>query len=444
MPVLSWQMATQPLSDNVRKPSFPAGRRCPTPMANSTSRAMTRESSGHRRRGDRPGQQARAAQGAGDAAAATAVAADRRRLIRLCLERLCRHDDAFPAADPPARSHAYGWTGCNGRAVALTIAARQRIVEGGARRARRRTGAAVHRTGAVRGPGLLRQLAPWMLMLYRRRDAQELIKGDRFDCDGRSISSLASLAVEAEQHRTRPISARSVHAPTNPAVSCSRANSPPGIEWISSCVYGCSGCVEHCGGSRLHDFADIHHRDPIADLGGHAQVMGDEDQGQRQPLLAARPAASAPAPAPRHPAPRPARRPPAPPAPAPARGPGRCAGAGRRRIRAESARRRGSRPTSASSFRLRRAPRRATAMHGGPWAIRSAGPAARVERGEGVLEHHLDVPGLAGTRATARGVSGRRADGPAVRSAARTSSARSVDLPEPLSPTMPSVSPAAG
>ncbi|HEY4748585.1 MAG TPA: hypothetical protein VIH38_13510, partial [Steroidobacteraceae bacterium] len=29
--------------------------------------------------------------------------------------------------------------------------------------------------------GLLRRIAPWMLVLYRRRDAQELLKGDNFE-----------------------------------------------------------------------------------------------------------------------------------------------------------------------------------------------------------------------------------------------------------------------
>jgi hypothetical protein len=29
--------------------------------------------------------------------------------------------------------------------------------------------------------GLLRKLAPWMLVLYRLRDAQEPVKGDRFE-----------------------------------------------------------------------------------------------------------------------------------------------------------------------------------------------------------------------------------------------------------------------
>jgi len=42
MPVLSWQMATQPLSDNVRKTIIPGRQACRTPTANYTSRAMTR------------------------------------------------------------------------------------------------------------------------------------------------------------------------------------------------------------------------------------------------------------------------------------------------------------------------------------------------------------------------------------------------------------------
>ena len=44
--------------------------------------------------------------------------------------------------------------------------------------------------------GLLRKIAPWMLVLYRRRDAQELMKGNRFEllrwaelCSPRAVSS---------------------------------------------------------------------------------------------------------------------------------------------------------------------------------------------------------------------------------------------------------------
>ena len=68
-------------------------------------RALRRaKPSRHRRRGDRPRQQGRADQGARHRAAAAAVAADRRSLLRLRLERLCRHDHGFPAAHPQARA----------------------------------------------------------------------------------------------------------------------------------------------------------------------------------------------------------------------------------------------------------------------------------------------------------------------------------------------------
>ena len=45
---------------------------------------------------------------------------------------------------------AYGWTGCNGRAVALSMRSATNCRQGGARRSRHRIGAAVHRSGADR------------------------------------------------------------------------------------------------------------------------------------------------------------------------------------------------------------------------------------------------------------------------------------------------------
>ncbi len=42
VPIYSWQMATEPLSEAARKPSSPAGRRCRIPMASSISPATTR------------------------------------------------------------------------------------------------------------------------------------------------------------------------------------------------------------------------------------------------------------------------------------------------------------------------------------------------------------------------------------------------------------------
>ena len=105
MPVLSWQMATQPLSDNVRKTIIP-GRQA---MSDTHGElyfarydARNRLVTGGAVIG--PGNKAERLKARVDGAAAAAVAADRRRLLRLCLERLCRHDHGFPAAHPPARS----------------------------------------------------------------------------------------------------------------------------------------------------------------------------------------------------------------------------------------------------------------------------------------------------------------------------------------------------
>ena len=84
MPVLSWQMATQPLSDNVRKTIIP-GRQA---MSDTHGElyfarydARNRLVTGGAVIG--PGNKAGAAQGARDGAAATAVAADRRRLASI-------------------------------------------------------------------------------------------------------------------------------------------------------------------------------------------------------------------------------------------------------------------------------------------------------------------------------------------------------------------------
>jgi hypothetical protein len=77
--------------------------------------------------------------------------------------------------------NAYGWTGCNGRAVALTIPLGNELAK--AVRGVPESELALPFTEPVpfMAHGLLRKIAPWMLMLYRRRDAQELMKGDRFE-----------------------------------------------------------------------------------------------------------------------------------------------------------------------------------------------------------------------------------------------------------------------
>ncbi len=62
------------------------------------------------------------------------------------------------------------------------------------------------------------------------------------------------------------------------AVSCSRANAPPGIEIQQRPRVSVLRVTEHFARQPvLHDLAILHDRDEIADLRGHAQVMRDED-----------------------------------------------------------------------------------------------------------------------------------------------------------------------
>lgn len=182
MPVLSWQMSTQPLSDNVRKTIIP-GRQAVSDTHGelyfARYDARNRLITGGAVLG--PGNQVE-------------------RIKARVTERLQRlwpqiGDIKFDyvwngyvgmTADFLPRIHrlgpnAYGWTGCNGRAVALTIPlgrelakAVQGVPEGEL---------ALPFTEPVTyvAHGLLRKIAPWMLLLYRQRDAQELGKGNSFE-----------------------------------------------------------------------------------------------------------------------------------------------------------------------------------------------------------------------------------------------------------------------
>ncbi|MGY3606808.1 MULTISPECIES: NAD(P)/FAD-dependent oxidoreductase [unclassified Bradyrhizobium] len=175
MPVLSWQMATQPLSDNVRKSIIP-GRQA----MSDTHGELYFARYDARNRLVTGG----AVIGPGDKAA---------RLKARVAERLQRlwpqigevsFDHVWNGyvgmtTDFLPRFHqlgpdAYGWTGCNGRAVALTIAI-------GAEFAKAVQGVAVKDLALpftdarpIAAHGLLRKLAPLMLLVYRRRDAREI------------------------------------------------------------------------------------------------------------------------------------------------------------------------------------------------------------------------------------------------------------------------------
>jgi glycine/D-amino acid oxidase-like deaminating enzyme len=175
MPILSWQMATQPLSDNVRKSIIP-GRQA----MSDTHGELYFARYDARNRLVTGG----AVIGPGDKAA---------RLKARVTERLQRlwpqiGDVSFDhvwngyvgmTTDFLPRFHklgpdAYGWTGCNGRAVALTIGI-------GAELAKAVRGVPLSELALpfsepqpIPAHGLLRKLAPLMLLVYRRRDAREI------------------------------------------------------------------------------------------------------------------------------------------------------------------------------------------------------------------------------------------------------------------------------
>ena len=175
MPILSWQMATQPLSDNVRKTIIPARQ-----AMSDTHGELYFARYDARNRLVTGG----AVLGPGNKA---------ERIKARVTERLQRlwpqiGEVSFDyiwngyvgmTTDFLPRIHrlgpdAYGWTGCNGRAVALSIALGDqlsKIVRGVPEH-----DLALPFTTPVPIPahGLLRKLAPLMLLLYRRRDAREI------------------------------------------------------------------------------------------------------------------------------------------------------------------------------------------------------------------------------------------------------------------------------
>ncbi len=70
--------------------------------------------------------------------------------------------------------NAYGWTGCNGRAVALSIALGDELSKAVQGVPERDLALPFSDPAPILAHGLLRRLAPLMLMLYRRRDAREI------------------------------------------------------------------------------------------------------------------------------------------------------------------------------------------------------------------------------------------------------------------------------
>jgi glycine/D-amino acid oxidase-like deaminating enzyme len=175
MPVLSWQMATQPLSDSARSSIIP-GRQAMSDTHGELYFARY---------------DARNRLVTGGAVIGPGNKPERLKLM--VAERLKR---LWPQIGPVAfdyvwngyvgmttdflpRIHrlgpdAYGWTGCNGRAVALSIALGDELSKAVRGIPEGDLALPFSDPVPIAAHGLLRRLAPWMLMLYRRRDAREI------------------------------------------------------------------------------------------------------------------------------------------------------------------------------------------------------------------------------------------------------------------------------
>jgi hypothetical protein len=70
--------------------------------------------------------------------------------------------------------NAYGWTGCNGRAVALTIPLGSELAKAVRGVPENELALPFTEPVPIVGHGILRKLAPLMLLVYRRRDAREM------------------------------------------------------------------------------------------------------------------------------------------------------------------------------------------------------------------------------------------------------------------------------
>src|SRR4051794_12325214 len=175
MPVLSWQMATQPLSETARQTIIP-GRQAMSDTHGELYFARY---------------DARNRLVTGGAVIGPGNKPERLKII--VSERLKRlwpqigqvefdyiwNGYVGMTTDFLPRIHrlgpdAYGWTGCNGRAVALSIALGDELSKAVRGAPERDLALPFSEPSPIVAHGLLRRLAPLMLMLYRRRDAREI------------------------------------------------------------------------------------------------------------------------------------------------------------------------------------------------------------------------------------------------------------------------------
>jgi glycine/D-amino acid oxidase-like deaminating enzyme len=175
MPVLSWQMATQPLPESARKTIIP-GRQA---MSDTHGELYFARYDARNR--------------LVTGGAVIGPGNKTERIKQRVGERLQR---LWPQIGPVAfdyvwngyvgmttdflpRIHrlgpdAYGWTGCNGRAVALSIALGDELSKAVRGVSEGELALPFTEPAPITAHGLLRKLAPLMLMVYRRRDAREI------------------------------------------------------------------------------------------------------------------------------------------------------------------------------------------------------------------------------------------------------------------------------
>jgi glycine/D-amino acid oxidase-like deaminating enzyme len=175
MPVLSWQMATQPLSDNVRKTIIPARQA----MSDTHGELYFARYDARNR-----------------LVTGGAVIGPGNKVERLKARVTERLQRLWPQIGEVSFDHvwngyvgmttdflprihrlgpdAYGWTGCNGRAVALSIALGNELSKAVRGVPENELALPFTTPAPILAHGLLRKLAPLMLLLYRHRDAREI------------------------------------------------------------------------------------------------------------------------------------------------------------------------------------------------------------------------------------------------------------------------------
>jgi glycine/D-amino acid oxidase-like deaminating enzyme len=175
IPVLSWQMATQPLSETARQAIIP-GRQA---MSDTHGELYFARHDARNRLvtggavigpGNKPER-------------LKVIVAQRLRRLWPQIGRvefdyvwngyIGMTTDFLPRIHRLGRN-AYGWIGCNGRAVALSIALGDELSKAVRGVAEKDLALPFSDPAPIIAHGLLRRLAPLTLMLYRRRDAREI------------------------------------------------------------------------------------------------------------------------------------------------------------------------------------------------------------------------------------------------------------------------------